>query len=83
MGYLKPKRMNNISKIIYLKKSQGQKVKIQELARKLFPDSTLTGAQQNFHNLRSGKVKRLTIEQIKILQDELGCTFDELFVEGI
>ncbi len=73
--------MNNINKIIFLRKSEGKEIRINQVARKLFPDSSYNGATQNFHNLRSGKVKRLTIEQINILIDELECTFEELFNE--
>lgn len=71
--------MNNINAILEQRKAEGNKVKIQLLARKLYPEKTLASATQSLHNLRSGKTKRVTIDQINILCEELETTFEELF----
>ena len=71
--------MNRIKELIEEKKSKGEKININLLSKKLYPGSSLTSARQCFHNLKSNKTKKLTLDQIRILLEEFNCKIEELY----
>jgi DNA-binding Xre family transcriptional regulator len=72
---------NNIDYLLVRQKRAGKKIKIQTLARRLFPNASLASAVQSFSNMRTQKTKRITVDQVKVLCEELETTFEELFYE--
>ncbi len=57
----------------------GNKIKDEDVYMKLWPNSKRETQQVNWANLKKGKTKRVDIEWIPILCDELNCTPNYLF----
>ncbi|NQU54074.1 MAG: hypothetical protein HQ522_16215 [Bacteroidetes bacterium] len=59
--------------------AKGKKIKKIQLAEKLWPGSSRDTQQMNISNLLNGKTKRVDIQWIPIICEELGCTPNFLF----
>lgn len=68
-----------IEEAIAVAKSNGKKIRKQDLAKKLWPETEKESAQRvNMANLCNGKIKKINPEWIDIICAETGCSADFL-----
>lgn len=58
---------------------QTKKIRIRELAQKLFPESTEDSAYIRFNGLVTGRIRKISKQSVNILCEELDCTSNDLF----
>lgn len=68
-----------IAEAISTANCNGKKIKIRELAQKLFPESTPDSAYIRFNGLVTGRIEKISKKSVNILCSELNTTSEQLF----
>lgn len=68
-----------IAEAISAANCNGKKIKIRELAQKLFPESTVDSAYIRFNGLVTGRIEKISKRSVNILCKELDVSPDDLF----
>lgn len=71
--------MIKLNEVIKAARANGRKVLKQDIAARLWPDTTPENQRVNMTNLCSGKVERISPTTVQIICEMTGCTADELF----
>lgn len=72
-------RITEIDKAIKQAMANGRNVTVEELAKDVFPELSEHAACYKLYKLRTGRTKRVTMDQVTTICHVCGCSPDLLF----